>query len=73
MASNELKGPDYDRVFRRDDFTCVYCGFDGHTFENWMQLLLDHVIPSAQGGESKDDNLVTCCFYCNALLSRMPI
>ena len=29
-------------VFERDHFTCVYCGFDGRLFDNWMQLSVDH-------------------------------
>ena len=27
------------KVFERDEFICVYCGFDGRLFDNWMQLV----------------------------------
>jgi len=71
MASNRFSEQDYDRIYRRDAFTCVYCGFDGHAFENWMQLELDHVIPISQEGKDTDDNLVTCCPHCNKVTNGM--
>ena len=48
-----------DRVFRRDDFTCQYCGTRGGKLE------CDHVVPVSKGGHSGDDNLKTSCFACN--------
>ena len=59
------------RVFRRDNFTCVYCGFDGRLFDNWMQLSIDHVIPRKDGGSDDEANLVTACRACNSITSRM--
>ena len=49
-----------DNVFRRDDFTCVYCGD-----RNRGTLTLDHVIPQSKGGGNDWDNLVTACRSCN--------
>jgi 5-methylcytosine-specific restriction endonuclease McrA len=46
-------------VFRRDDYTCQYCGQRG-----W-NLTLDHVIPRHRGGMHSWDNLVTACRVCN--------
>lgn len=48
-----------DRIFRRDDYTCHYCG------ERGRKLECDHVMPVARGGRHDDDNLVTACFACN--------
>jgi len=46
-------------VFRRDNFTCQYCGARG-----W-NLTIDHVIPRRLGGNHSWENLVTACAYCN--------
>lgn len=45
-------------IFKRDDFTCQYCGSRG-------RLECDHVIPVSKGGKTKPQNLVTACFSCN--------
>lgn len=45
-------------IYRRDDFSCVYCG-------SREKLTLDHVIPHNDGGSNEADNLVTCCHECN--------
>ena len=58
-------------VFKRDRFTCVYCGFDGRPFDNWMQLSLEHIFPKSSGGNDALDNLVTACRTCNSITSRM--
>lgn len=47
------------RIFKRDDYTCQYCG------ERGKKLECDHVIPVARGGLHDDGNLVTACFACN--------
>ena len=60
-------------VFKRDGFTCVYCGFDGNGFSQWRQLTVDHLKPKSQGGTDADDNLVTSCNFCNSATSRMKI
>ena len=60
-----------ERIFERDHFTCVYCGFDGRSFDNWMQLSWDHLVPQNAGGEDSLENIVTACMYCNFLTSNM--
>lgn len=50
------------RVFKRDLWTCRYCGIDDYPRE-W--LIAEHVIPEAQGGPTTEENLVTACRSCN--------
>jgi len=47
-----------NRLFRRDNYTCVYCG-------NKKNLTVDHVMPKSRGGQNTWLNLVTCCSHCN--------
>lgn len=49
-------------VFKRDSFTCQYCGQSAPD----VILNADHVIPVAKGGTNKLTNLVTSCFDCNS-------
>lgn len=60
-------------AYRRDRWTCVYCGFDGSSFDSWMQLTLDHIFPQHQDDEvdHSPKNLVACCTSCNSITSRM--
>lgn len=46
-------------IFERDNYTCKYCGQIGGRLE------IDHAIPIARGGDSKEENLVTSCYRCN--------
>lgn len=46
-------------IFRRDNFTCQYCGKQtGH-------LTVDHVLPRRLGGQSTWENVVAACPNCN--------
>jgi 5-methylcytosine-specific restriction endonuclease McrA len=58
-------------IYKRDHFTCVYCGYDGRDFDRWMQLSIDHVLPRSCGGTDDDTNRVTACRSCNSITSRM--
>jgi 5-methylcytosine-specific restriction endonuclease McrA len=49
------------RVFRRDRFTCVYCGSDVRRAPQ-----CDHVVPLARGGKTALENLATSCKSCNS-------
>lgn len=53
--------PNYIRfqVFKRDKFTCQYCGRSG------VELEVDHIKPIAHGGTNDIDNLITACKACN--------
>lgn len=55
----------------RCHFTCVYCGFDGRTFDGWMQLSIDHILPRQCDGDDDPANLVTACGSCNSVTSKM--
>jgi 5-methylcytosine-specific restriction endonuclease McrA len=46
-------------VFRRDNFTCQYCGSVGG------ELTIDHVIPRTSGGPHNWMNVVSACVHCN--------
>jgi len=60
-----------NKVYARDNFTCVFCGFDGRLFDNWMQLSVDHILPKSAGGDDTQGNLTTACRACNSITSRM--
>jgi hypothetical protein len=48
-------------VFRRDNYTCTYCGADGDEYV----LHCDHIVPISRGGPNVIENLTTACDYCN--------
>lgn len=49
-------------VFKRDSFTCQYCGAQAPD----VVLHVDHINPVAGGGENDIMNLITSCEPCNA-------
>ncbi|HMN45855.1 MAG TPA: HNH endonuclease signature motif containing protein [Povalibacter sp.] len=60
-----------ETTYEKCHFTCVYCGFDGRTFDAWMQLSIDHIRPRSCGGTDEPNNRVAACGSCNSLTSRM--
>ena len=46
-------------VFKRDGYTCRYCGRDG------IPLTVDHIILWERGGPTIPDNMLTACKKCN--------
>lgn len=46
-------------VFKRDNYTCQYCGKVGGKLE------VDHIFPFSKGGSDNLDNLTTSCQKCN--------
>ena len=48
-------------IFKRDKFVCQYCSDQPGT----EALTIDHVVPRAQGGESRWGNCVLACIGCN--------
>lgn len=48
-------------VFKRDDFTCQYCGSHPPS----VTLEVDHIKPVSKGGTNDVDNLIASCFDCN--------
>ena len=62
-----------DEIICRDEHKCVYCGFKGDSFEKWLQLSIDHLIPKSQGGSDDSENLVTVCNHCNSVTSSYQV
>lgn len=50
-------------VFKRDNFTCRYCG--RNVKEDKIKLHCDHISPKNKGGKDVLNNLVTACMECN--------
>ena len=48
-------------IFKRDRFTCQYCGKQPGSSE----LTIDHVLPRSQGGGTSWENCVLACVRCN--------
>lgn len=48
-------------LYRRDGFTCQYCGAQPGT----ELLSIDHVLPRSRGGRSTWENCVLACIDCN--------
>lgn len=48
-------------VFKRDKFTCQYCGKRPPD----VMLEVDHIHPKCEGGTDDQSNLTTACFSCN--------
>ena len=62
MARKALTKKIRFEVFKRDSFTCQYCG---QTAPNVI-LNVDHINPVANGGKNELLNLITSCFECNS-------
>jgi HNH endonuclease len=56
-------------VFKRDSFTCQYCGSKAPD----VVLEIEHITPVAAGGGNDILNLVTACRGCNAGKSARPL
>lgn len=56
-------------VFKRDSFTCQYCG------QSAPQVILevDHIIPVSKGGDNDLTNLITSCRDCNRGKSNIEL
>ena len=54
------------KVFRRDKYSCRYCGIDH------VPLTVDHIITWETGGATHVDNLLTSCKKCNRTRGNTP-
>lgn len=56
-------------VFKRDKFTCQYCGKSAPD----VVLHVDHIVPVSKGGTNDIINLVTACQSCNLGKSNIEL
>lgn len=56
-------------VFKRDSFTCQYCG----ATPPGVILHVDHITPVVDGGSNDIDNLLTSCDACNLGKGATPL
>ncbi|MBO4509112.1 MAG: HNH endonuclease [Spirochaetaceae bacterium] len=56
-------------VFKRDSFTCQYCGRKAPE----VILHIDHIKPVSIGGTNELLNLTTSCESCNLGKSNIPL
>src|SRR5262245_45542433 len=56
-------------VFKRDEFTCQYCGRKSPE----VVLEVDHIIPVSDGGTDDPINLWTSCWDCNRGKADVPL
>lgn len=53
-------------IYQRDNFTCQYCGADGtSSFETWLTLTVDHLLPQGHPERDNPEYIVTACSFCN--------
>lgn len=55
----EKIGFNAEKMKKRDNYTCQYCGKSG------VKLTVDHVIPKSRGGKNTWENCVAACEPCN--------
>ena len=72
--SESLRGYGKEAL-ERDGWKCRYCGLDCSSFELYLLLSVDHVIPWQQQNEVSVNlgdtrNLVACCRACNSFENR---
>lgn len=59
------------QVHKRDNFMCRYCGLDGrHSFQNWLALSWDHLLPKWHSQRDNPEFIVTACNFCNTADNR---
>ena len=69
MKRKSLSKKNRFEVFKRDLFTCQYCGSTPPS----IVLEVDHIIPVSKDGDNSIDNLVTSCFDCNRGKSNIDL
>lgn len=68
--TDSLRGYAYP-VHERDDFVCRYCGLDGKkSFDAWLTLSWDHLLPRGHPERDNLEFIVTACNFCNTADNR---
>jgi hypothetical protein len=58
-------------IHKRDNFKCRYCGADGiQSFDTWLTLSEDHLLPKGHPNRGNPDFIVTACHFCNTADNR---
>lgn len=69
-SGESLRGYAYE-IHKRDNFRCVYCGVDGkESFDVWLTLTVDHLLPKGHPHRDDADYVVTACAFCNVAENR---
>lgn len=58
----------YLNCYRRDHYTCQYCGYNLQNSKVFLPLHIDHIKPHSALGSNKLENLVVSCSECNLLV-----
>lgn len=64
-----VRPKDRFEVFKRDGFTCQYCGRKAPD----VVLEVDHIVPQCEDGSDGLENLVTSCWDCNRGKAGRPL
>lgn len=57
-----------ERQIQRQNSACLYCG----TTLSFESCQMDHIVPQADGGSNREENLVACCPNCNLSKGALP-
>jgi Fe-S oxidoreductase len=58
-------------ILKRDHYKCRYCGADGtQSFDTWLSLSWDHLLPKGHPNRDNPDYIVTACNFCNTADNR---
>lgn len=60
----------YKKAYRRDEYTCQYCGYSLEVASAFRALHIDHIKPWSQAGGNALPNLVVSCELCNCIASN---
>jgi hypothetical protein len=69
--TDSLRGYSF-AIHQRDGFCCVYCGWDGSQWPNWLFLCQDHLRPKDHPQCTDPAFIVTACQFCNYACNRTP-
>lgn len=67
--SNDIRPAVRFDIFKRDNFTCQYCGLKPPQ----VVLHVDHINPKSKGGSDTEENLITSCQSCNLGKGSKPL
>jgi 5-methylcytosine-specific restriction endonuclease McrA len=58
-------------IHQRDQYVCCYCGADGKmSFEVWLTLTSEHLLPKGHPNRDNPHYIVTACQFCNTADNR---